>query len=107
MQFKKKSLEIPEYSYERLVSYSYWLLGQRDYAPSQILKKLATKSTDIEKNQKVINFLIEKNYLNEAKFIENIGYAMPARRPFRTLEDSNRWCFDYIIPALQRYKFID
>ncbi len=43
----------------------------------------------------------------EAKFIENIGYAMPARRPFRTLEDSNRWCFDYIIPALQRYKFID
>ena len=71
MQFKKKSLEIPEYSYERLLSYSYWLLGQRDYAPSQILKKLATKSTDIEKNQKVINFLIERNYLNEAKFIEN------------------------------------
>ena len=71
MQFKKKSLEIPEYSYERLLIYSYWLLGQRDYAPSQILKKLATKSTDIEKNQKVINFLIERNYLNEAKFIEN------------------------------------
>ena len=43
----------------------------------------------------------------EAKFIENIGYAMPARRPFRTLEESNRWCFDYIIPALQRFKFID
>ncbi|MBK8242609.1 MAG: hypothetical protein IPK88_04220 [Saprospiraceae bacterium] len=46
-------------------------------------------------------------YIYNFKYIENIGYAIPPRRPFRTLEDSNRWCIDYVIPALQRYKLID
>ncbi len=46
-------------------------------------------------------------YIYNFKYIENIGYAIPPRRPFRSLEDSNRWCIDYVIPALQRYKLID
>jgi hypothetical protein len=46
-------------------------------------------------------------YIYNFKYIENIGYAIPPRRPFRTLDDSNRWCKEYIIPALKRFNLIE
>jgi len=46
-------------------------------------------------------------YIYNFKYIENIGYAIPPKRPFRTLDDSNRWCKEYIIPALRRFNLIE
>lgn len=41
------------------------------------------------------------------KYLEPYSNEIPPRRPIRSLGDSNRWCKEYIIPALRRYKYID
>jgi len=41
------------------------------------------------------------------KYLEPYSNEIPPRRPIRSLGDSNRWCKEYIIPTLRRYKYID
>ena len=41
------------------------------------------------------------------KYLEPYSNEIPPRRPIRSLVDSNRWCKEFIIPTLRRYKYID
>lgn len=57
--------------------------------------------------EKATIYIAPLSAIYDVKNIQEHSKEIPPRRPLRSLEDSNRWCKDYIIPALRRYNFID
>lgn len=57
-------------SIENLYQSAYWHLAKRDMSIYEIRKKLLAKTQNMEWVESVINDLIEKNYINEERFVE-------------------------------------
>lgn len=68
--YKKKEMVI--YDDKRLWEYSLWLLSRKDYTVKEMITKLKTHQTDMEKIELVISKLLDKKYLNDERRATNI-----------------------------------
>lgn len=52
----------------KLLNYSFYLLGRRDYSVKELKKKFIEKEYNLEDIEKVLNYLIENKYQSEERF---------------------------------------
>jgi len=56
---------------DQLMQYALFLLGQRDYFSAKMYDKLRSYAQDNEDAQSVLDYLIELNYINDERTLEN------------------------------------
>ena len=67
----KTNKPVKPYDFDRLKSYSLWLLGRRDYSEKELRDKFLSKQAIPEDIEKAIIFLEEYGYVDDLKFTSN------------------------------------
>ena len=60
--------------YSKALKYCLNILSKRDYSKRRIFEKLQTRGYSTKTINEIIDYLAEKNYLNEARAVENLIY---------------------------------
>ncbi len=99
-----------EWPYEKNDHLHSYLLDFINYqATESMILKIIQRADSLDAHGEhsiAIQYISILNRIYQNKNIEDELNFAP-RRPKRSLSDSNRWCKEYIIPALRRYKYID